>query len=168
MKNRLELAKYFMKSGFKVGAEIGVASGAYSLMLCETIPNLKLYCVDTWGKYDWRFVQRYLREYEMAKIVLDPFDTVILRKSSMEALLDVREQLDFVYIDADHRYMGIKEDIEGWSKKVRKGGIVSGHDYYKEDQYHCEVKRAVDEYVKKYGYMLNVTVEKYPNWWFQL
>jgi predicted O-methyltransferase YrrM len=37
--------------------------------------------------------------------------------------------LDFVYIDAGHRFDDVVQDIIKWTKKVRKGGIISGHDY---------------------------------------
>lgn len=36
---------------------------------------------------------------------------------------------DIVYIDACHDYNSVKRDIELWLPKVKKGGIVSGHDY---------------------------------------
>lgn len=36
--------------------------------------------------------------------------------------------LDFVFIDADHLYESIKQDIELWLPKVKKGGILAGHD----------------------------------------
>ncbi len=41
------------------------------------------------------------------------------------------ESLDFVYIDADHRFDYVMEDLIAWGRKVRKGGIISGHDYYR-------------------------------------
>ena len=50
----------------------------------------------------------------------------------MEAAREVPdESLDFVYIDADHRFDYVMEDIITWSRKVRPGGIVSGHDYFR-------------------------------------
>ena len=54
----------------------------------------------------------------------------------MDAVKDFKdESLDFVYIDANHGYESTKEDIREWSKKVKKGGIVSGHDYVKKNGY---------------------------------
>jgi predicted O-methyltransferase YrrM len=37
--------------------------------------------------------------------------------------------LDGVFIDADHTYEAVKMDIQNWMPKVRKGGILAGHDY---------------------------------------
>lgn len=49
----------------------------------------------------------------------------------MEAVEDFEDgSLDFVYIDANHEFRYIAEDLYEWTKKVRKGGIVAGHDYF--------------------------------------
>lgn len=36
----------------------------------------------------------------------------------------------FVFIDADHSYESVRADIRAWRKKVRRGGILAGHDCY--------------------------------------
>lgn len=36
---------------------------------------------------------------------------------------------DFVYIDGDHSYNGAKSDLRNYFSKVRRGGIIAGHDY---------------------------------------
>jgi len=48
---------------------------------------------------------------------------------------------DMVFIDADHTYKAVKEDITLWKPLIRKGGILSGHDYGS----YSEVAEAVDE-----------------------
>jgi hypothetical protein len=59
-----------------------------------------------------------------------------------------------VYIDGNHSYEAAVEDIALWSKKVRKGGIVSGHDYKDWSKtsrwYSMNVVNAVDGWVKSY------------------
>jgi len=58
--------------------------------------------------------------------------------------------LDFVYVDADHSYEGCKRDMNAWWSKLKKGGVMVGHDYY------CcvGVQRAVDEFVKAHNLKL--------------
>ena len=70
--------------------------------------------------------------------------------------------LDFVYIDANHSYACVMDDMTAWTPKVRSGGIVSGHDYDIAD-----VKKAVDEYIAKHQYELYITDDAVsPSWWF--
>ena len=40
----------------------------------------------------------------------------------------IENELDFVYIDASHSYESVKEDMENYWTKVRKGGLLAGHD----------------------------------------
>ncbi len=179
LKNRLELARYFAQLGFTSGAEIGVAEGRYSQVLCQNIPDLKLIAVDSWDNY--RTIRRAVGSSktgeELTKERLLPFKAIIIKKTSMDAVKDITdESLDFVYIDADHSYQAIKDDIREWSKKVRKGGIVSGHDYYIfPNSGSKDVINAVDEYVKEHGLKLLTTDwdenykrwdERQPSWYF--
>ena len=39
------------------------------------------------------------------------------------------ESLDFVFIDAQHDYHSVINDIGLWAPKVKPGGLISGHDY---------------------------------------
>ena len=41
-------------------------------------------------------------------------------------------QLDFAYIDGNHHYEYVKEDIQICLKKIKNDGIISGHDYCEE------------------------------------
>ena len=180
MKNRTELAKYFASLGFKVGAEIGVCSGYYSEVLMNNIPGLKLYCVDSWDKYMMykKFADREAHQsyFEHAVKKLAPYNCEIIREYSMDAVKRFDdESLDFVYIDANHAYDFVKEDIREWAKKVRIGGIVSGHDYYVTRQGNRGVVDAVDEYIKEHGYEFNRTRwertnpykdDRQPSWFF--
>ena len=52
------------------------------------------------------------------------------------------EYFDFVFIDADHKYESVKQDIEDWYPKVRVGGILAGHDYA---QTQHGIRKAVDD-----------------------
>lgn len=166
LKNRLELARYFAKLGFKYGAEIGACFGRYSEILCQNIPGLKLIAIDNWNSVENTRREKALGQSgeEETKKKLAPYDAVVIKKNSLDTLEDVPdESLDFVFIDADHHYQAVKNDIVEWSKKVRKNGIVSGHDYYVFKSGNRGVIDAVDEFVKEHGYLLETTTRDKEN-----
>ena len=39
------------------------------------------------------------------------------------------ESCDVVFIDMEHTYEAVKNDINIWLKKVKSGGYMAGHDY---------------------------------------
>lgn len=165
--NRTDLAKYFYELGFTVGAEIGVAEGAYSFILCKEIPGLKLFCVDPWDTMSGINHDHRLRQAQRVRRLLSPYNASLIKKYSWDALSDIADNsLDFVYIDAGHFFDEVILDIIGWSKKVRKGGIVSGHDYNSSDL--KRVATAVDAYVKAHRLTLRTTTDpREPlSWWF--
>lgn len=49
--------------------------------------------------------------------------------------------VDFVFIDANHDYEYVREDILQWRRVVRPNGIIAGHDWSFPD-----VRRAVDSF----------------------
>ena len=149
--NRGDLAILFRDFGYTVGAEIGVGSGPFSEMLFQLIPGLKLYCVDAWKPYsgylDFSNPIELETDYERALTRLAPYHAIIIRKFSMEAVKMIPDKsLDFVYIDARHENPEVGDDIREWSKKVRRGGIVSGHDYV---HIHQDVIKEVDNQAER-------------------
>ena len=135
---RNDLASLFAELGFTRGAEIGVKDGAFSLHLCQTIPDLQLICVDPWKEYaaDPRSEAQEKQErlFSQACEKLKPYSVSIHRMASMawiHAGCDVFGILDFIFIDANHTFDFVMQDIIEWSKLVRPGGLVSGHDYYR-------------------------------------
>lgn len=177
MEDRNELAEYFNILGFKYGAEVGVCDGRFSQKLCESIPGLKLLCVDAWKAYSDNSQDGTQKQLDRClRITLERlknYDVTIMMKWSMEAVKEVAdESLDFVYIDCNHKFDYVMEDIIGWTRKVRKNGIVSGHDYWNIKDF--GVVPAVDTYVKVHGYKLNIAGangimngRKFgPSWWF--
>ena len=132
---RDDLAVLFKELGFKKGVEIGVEQGVYSEVLCKANPELKLYGVDSYKTYatyrDHTRQGKLDRFYNATLEKMKPYNYQLIKKFSMDAVKDFEdESLDFVYIDGNHDFQYATNDIVEWGKKVRKGGIISGHDYY--------------------------------------
>lgn len=134
--DRNDLAALMGELGFCRGAEIGVAEGHYSEVLCQNIPDLDLMAVDPWTRYRGNprahsqehqnfskaETERRLAPYPLARTI---------QMMSMEAVREVREgTLDFAYIDGHHGFDWVMQDLIEWSKRVRNGGIIAGDDYY--------------------------------------
>lgn len=144
--------------GFKTGVEVGVLEGEYSEVLCKTNPEMKIFSVDAWLFYpvykNFRKQWQYDRVYKTAVERLSVYsNNQIIKKKSVEAAEDFEdESIDFVYIDADHSFPAITSDIATWSKKVRKGGLIIGHDYGDSpNKQFCHVKTVVNAWTSAYG-----------------
>ena len=128
-----DVPKLFAKLGFKKGAEVGVYQGDYSRKLLKRIPGLKLYGIDIWKKYGaYRdFGEATLgAAYALAEKNTEGYDCELIRGWSHEVVEQFEdESLDFVFVDGNHAYEYVVQDIALWSKKVRKGGVVYGHDF---------------------------------------
>jgi hypothetical protein len=114
-------------------AEIGVENGDNALRLLKNLDIKRIYLVD-WYKpspqygYTEEMVESQRKHaYE----VLEPWkDKIIwIEKDSVEASENVKEELDYVYIDGDHTDNGVYRDIVAWYPRVKKGGICGGHDF---------------------------------------
>jgi len=136
--SRETFAVLLAELGFTCGAEIGVERGVYSDILLRANPALKLISVDAWAQYtgyrDHMTQAQMDVLYEEAKEKLRPYGTrsLVIKGYSTEVAKDVTdESLDFVYLDGNHEFTEVVNDIASWQRKVRPGGIVSGHDYIK-------------------------------------
>ena len=90
--------------------------------------------------------------------------TVVKSPSFLAASLFPDDYLDWVYIDASHRYEDVREDIAVWHRKVKPGGILSGHDYS-----NCAgVEKAVREFAASRACEAKLTDESINSWWFTL
>lgn len=168
VRDRHDLAVLFAHREYTRGVEVGVADGRYSLILCESIPRLELGCVDPWDTYSLNSrgggQKQQHGNYELAKERLAPYNATLIRKLSMEAVLDFEdESLDFVYLDANHDFDFIMSDLIEWTPKVRQGGVVAGHDYYHFTN--SGVIEAVDAYAAAHSITFEITREREPSFW---
>jgi len=161
--NRWDFARFLKKDmGFNKGVEIGVQRGSFTRRFAKE--GLEVYGVDPWLAYsDYcpmekdKYQRKQDKIYQSAQNNLKQYPKIhLIRKTSMDALSDFEdESLDFVYIDGHHGFKYVTEDIFEWSKKVKKGGIISGHDYAYNitppDHAYClQVKYVIDAYTRAF------------------
>lgn len=112
-----------------VGVEIGVYHGDNSLSILMSLPIKKLYLIDPYLNYP-EYTDEYGDEpslepvFDMVKRRLSIFKdkVVFIRKLSSEAVNDIPDNVDFVYIDGNHKYGYVKQDMEMYYEKVKSGG----------------------------------------------
>jgi len=137
--------------GFRnlVGAEIGVYYGDNASDYLRDLDIKKVYLIDPYMIHP-RYDEQRMKEAEKeAHVKLDIHEDKIewVRTTSAEAVkIFDDESLDFVYIDGDHSYEFVCEDMILYYPKVKKGGLFSGHDYR---SYAPGVIAAVNEFCKK-------------------
>lgn len=156
--SRDDLPELFNQLGFRSGVEIGVFEGAFTEVLAKG--GFKVYGVDPWLVYEDYGTPTYQpiadKRYQKAISRLSKYPNVeLIRKMSMEAVEDFEdESVDFVYIDGNHQFRYIADDMYEWWKKLRKGGILCGHDYAyfrsRSPCGGCQVKEIVDAYALSY------------------
>ena len=160
---RNDLGPLFKELGFKVGAEIGVLKGEFSEILIKDNPELKLYCIDPWDEGGFfTYKEALTKDYSTAFLKkcyaealdrLSKYNCEIIKKDSMAAAKSFEDNsLDFVYIDGDHTFRHVVNDICEWIEKVRPGGILCGHDYRRIVQLkgRCHVVEALSGYTTAY------------------
>ena len=67
-------------------------------------------------------------------------------------------KLDFLFIDGDHTYEGVKKDFEMYSRLVKENGVIAFHDIVPHDQRHDQhqvvgVHKFWEEIKYKYDYI---------------
>jgi len=117
----------------ELGAWKGRSSAFLIVEAFNKSPDIKVHIVDTWlgsGKYTEGID---VGVYEVFLSNLSPLNglyTPHRMKTDDAVHLFEDGSLDGVFIDADHEYDAVRRDIENWLPKVRKGGILAGHDYH--------------------------------------
>lgn len=163
------LPDLIQKFNLKVGAEIGVAFGGHSEAILSNTNLELLYGIDSYQHSDSYDDPMNLPQAdfdilcETMKNRLAVFGDRfrLIRSDSQQAIGQIDGLLDFVYIDAEHSYQGVWQDLCTWYSKIRVGGLISGHDYG-----HIAfpgVKQAIDEFFRRLDWQVNLEGEGV--WW---
>jgi len=153
------IASMVKRYGWTRGAEIGVFKGDTFFYLLDTCPNLHMVGVDAWTSYPGKERQRgghNYREFDMERIFMDVFNRIsdyrgrasICRGLSIGVESNyANNYFDFIFIDGDHTFEGVADDIFAWTPKVKPDGWIIGHDYN----------------LVAYPGIVNVVTETFPN-----
>jgi predicted O-methyltransferase YrrM len=152
------LLKILVKRRPKVILEIGTANGG-TLFLFSRVssPDGEIISVDLpggrfgGGYPEWRvpFYKSFATHKQQISLIRED-SHALSTLHAIRAILEER-RLDFLFIDGDHTYDGVKTDFEMYHKLVRKGGIIAFHDICPHPpETGCEVNKFWREVKKQY------------------
>jgi predicted O-methyltransferase YrrM len=132
----------------EVGTWKGMSAAYMAVEIINSGKNIRFDCVDTWDfvpsqteipecKFE-NLYETFLNNIEPVKHQIKPVKAL----SWDGANYYTDKSLDFIFIDAAHDYESVKKDINAWFPKLKKGGVIAGHDYTWCD----DVKKAVHEF----------------------
>jgi len=124
---REALARYV--SGASTVVEIGVFEGVNTVILSKAMrKDGKTFGIDPFFKggmgvcYHKLITETHLRRNKVRQHVS------LIEKYSFDAVNDIPEKVDFIFIDGDHSWEGISKDWPLYSDKLKSGGIMALHD----------------------------------------
>ena len=138
-----------------VGAEIGVFKGNFSATILRVNHPRRLYLIDPWypgaadlPNLDADATYTSVRDRFAAAITAG---TVVVHRepSSAAAARFADGSLDWIYVDGDHHYEAVRQDLELYLPKVKVGGYIVCDDYHFAGNFGDGVTRAVDEFLAR-------------------
>jgi len=133
--NRRHFLNYLIqKNKFTTMAEIGVRDGRTTFHLLNQNPNLTIYAID--NNISLFYNNEIKKKYRDRLIPIQGNSSLMANKIPM---------VDLIFIDADHSYQGCSKDIQAYKNKIKKGGILTGHDID-----YPGVNKAVKELIGKF------------------
>lgn len=164
-RHSVEFAKEWFNGKSIIAVEIGVYKGKNALSILQNLNVEKLYLIDPFAVYDDTTSQMGKDaefpnvELEARELLKDYEDKIVwIKKYSDDAVNDIPEA-DFIYIDGNHEYEFVKRDMKNYYHKVKKDGILAGHDIRSK----VGVKKAFEEFIKTYGHLDSHTSKS--DWW---
>jgi hypothetical protein len=142
----VNFVKFLQDKNIQKMVEIGSFQGESTSIFSLYLPDTKIYAVDPlesgYDVNDIAAMQDMSNIQHNFTVRTSKFPNIIqIKEKSKDAAIKFdNSDLDLVYIDGDHRYEAVKQDIMSWKSKIKPNGYISGHDYDRID-----IKRAIEE-----------------------
>jgi hypothetical protein len=155
LRGSLQFAKENLGKDLVV-VEVGVFEGENAERIIRNLGIKRIYLIDPYKyeKTDCSYTSKTdlcLAKEKMKKRLSKYGNKIIfIKRSSIKSLNSIPDNCDYIYIDGNHNYKNVKEDIKNYYNKVKDGGILAGHNienggYYKNNG----VTQAFVEFVAK-------------------
>lgn len=165
-----ELGPLLDDLGCQVGLELGVYRGKFTSSLARQT-KMKLYGVDAWTVYgdyvDYSKTDLENEAYlDTVRRTKDLQNVTLIKGWSTDIAKTFEDNsLDYIFIDANHAYEFVVEDLKAWEPKIKEGGIIMGHDYFVHKKLNFGVIDAVNGWIKSRNIKhLFVWRDNCPSW----
>jgi len=140
-KQSTKIAKEHFKDKPIVCAEVGVLYGHNARSILNELNVKKMYLIDPYKEYKENYnstlgeVGKTQEQMDKAKKKCEKYlwfyeDKIVwVNKNSVDAIKDIKEGLDYIYIDANHSYEKVLDDLINYFSLLNKDGIIAGHDF---------------------------------------
>lgn len=133
--------KQFLKhlitaNNFTIMVEVGIDTGKTTFFLLDNIPELTIYAIDLNIK---KFYNETIKQKYGNRLIPIQGNSYIVADQIPDNFADI------IFIDADHSYESVKKDILKYTTKLKKDGVLTGHDID-----YPGVNRAVTELIKDF------------------
>jgi hypothetical protein len=160
IKTRDDIPNFLINAGLNNNiCELGVFSGDGIENLIKCNPKL-LIGIDIWednglltvtdGMSQTKMNENYIKSL---KVMLKYPQVKYIKGNTTDYInLFDNDFFDFVYVDSDHSYEGVKKDLNSWWDKIKTNGVLAGHDYFEHtSSYTFGVVEAVNDFIKEKG-----------------
>lgn len=160
--DRFEMLKLLPQNA--VVAEIGVDEGNFSKSIMQLAKPKKLHLVDLWADIVMYGKDKEIGVKKLFKKEIENGEVEIHIGYSTDVVDSFpNAYFDWVYIDTDHSYETTKSELEKYASKVKKDGLICGHDFvqgYWEGMVRYGVIEAVYEFCVNHGWeIVYITLE---------
>jgi hypothetical protein len=165
--------KVIKDNNFKVVAEVGIGYGFHAKSILQNTNIDKMFLIDPMKFYPNDMFATDVIKYGGFELLVKNITNHLAEHESkytwfrQPSVSITNEQipdgsLDAIFLDGDHSYKAVSEDLPFWFKKLRKGGWLLGDDY---QSCHPETTRAVDDFARNNNLKLEFLYKpnnKYP------
>lgn len=147
--NYQSLFDYYKGKPWKTGLEIGFAWGMSCQAFLDALGEATLLSLDD---------NDAMEKYDYYKSMFG--DRLNLKLGDSSTLMSkLKETFDYIYIDGDHTYEGVKKDLWQAPRLLNEGGVIICDDYGNAES----IRTAVAEFCKEFKFEIKEAVPSNSN-----
>lgn len=140
----------------EIGSWLGKSSYVIAKAVQDSGKSGMVYCIDPFNADGDSFSKAIYQSSRFSQSLYEQFTKNMhdhgvldfikpIRKYSSDALSDVPEDIDILFIDGNHEFESVRDDFQHWAPRLKESGVILVHDVGSESQ--PGPRRMVTEYI---------------------